>query len=140
MEHYGKEKKIYKGIWISFVAMLVVPVALFLLFYFAIMGKITANNNYAFYISLAFSGLLGFMFGLVCILSGLIHDYFVAMINRIRDTIEFYGFFSKRGLSYYFTEFVHGGGPIMWGFLLLMSLFAVISVIGFANFFYIYNA
>lgn len=140
MEYYGKNKKPYRGIWIAFIAMLAVPVAFFALFYFAIMTKVTVNNQYAFYISLSFSALVGFVFGVICILTGLISDLFAAMVARIKETLTYFGLFSKDGLKYYFNEFIHDGGPIMWGFLLLMGIFAVVSIIGFANFFQVFNA
>ena len=140
MEYYGKNKKPYRGIWIAFVTMFLVPVAFFALFYFAIMSKITVNNQYAFYISLSFSGLVGFIYGVICILSGLISDLFSAMVTRVRETLTYFGLFSKDGFKYYIHEFINDGGPIMWGFLLLMGSFAVISIIGFANFFQIFNA
>ena len=140
MEHYAKEKKIYKGIWIPFIVMVLVPAIFFVVLYFAIMNNVTTNQNYVLYICFSFSGLVGFLFGIICILSGLISDYFAAMINRIKETVEFYGFFTKRGFSYYFYEFIRCGGPLMWAFLLVIAGFAVMSAIGFVNFFQVYKS
>ena len=139
MEYYGKEKRWYHGVWIGFVAAIAFPAILFAVFYVVSSIYETINRFYAFYIALAFSGLAGFIFAITCIMTGFTHDLFVSMIDRIRDTREFYGFFTKDGLKYYLHEFVYCGGPILWLFLLITASFAVCSIIGFANFFQFYQ-
>lgn len=135
MEHYGKEKKLYKGIWIAFIALLAFPAAIFGLLYWAIEVNTLYSPLEITYTCLAFAGLVGLLFCITLILTGLIDDLFEGMKKRIRETYEFYGLFSKDSWSYYWYSFVHDGGPIMWGFFTVMLAYAGISIFGFINYF-----
>ena len=105
------------------------------LLYWAITSKTSLPHDEVVYMCLGFAGLVGFLYSIICILVGLIADLFEAMITRIKETLQFYGPFSKDGFKYYWYNFFHDGGPIMWGFFLFMLANAATSVFGFVKFF-----
>ena len=134
MEYEGKEKKVYHGIWIPFIILILVPIGLFFLFYWAVCYFSKLPQDSLIKMCLGFAGLEGFLFGLICLISGFIHDLFIAMIDRIKDTIEYFPLFSKEAFKWYFYQFKKDGGIIIWIFLLLLTIFAAISIYGFASF------
>ena len=135
MEYYGKEKRPYRGIWIAFINMIIFPIMIYGLFYWAMTSKTTLPHDEIVYMCLGFAGLVGLIYSIICILVGMIGDLFEAMITRIRETIQFYGFFTKRGCKYYWYNFIHDGGSIMWGFFLFMFANIGVSAFGFVNYF-----
>ena len=135
MEHLGKEKKPYHGIWIPFILMLILPAGVFCLLYFVITRYQSGSTAYAFSISLALSFLVGFLFAISCLIAGFLHDQFVALAVRIKDTHDYYGLLTKEGIKYYFGEFIHDGGPIVWIFFIITIALAVVSAIDFVQFF-----
>lgn len=134
MEHYGKEKKVYSGIWIPFILIIAVPTVNYFLFFWAISQFSKLDNTLVMYTSIAFAGLTGVLFFIGCLISGFVHDLFEAMIYRIKDTIEFFGWFSIDGIKYYFREFIHDGGPILWMFFILMLGIIAVTIFGFVKF------
>ena len=139
MEYYGKNKNYYRGIWIGFLIMLLFPASLFALFFVIFNSLERYSLAQIIYMCFAFSGLAGFGFAILCILSDFLRDLLSAMVDRIRDTAEFYGFFSKDGIKYYFHEFIIGAGPILWTFILLMFTYIGLSIYGFISFFIDYG-
>ena len=135
MEFYGKEKRIYNGIWIAFIALAAFPAIIFWLLHWAISYRTSSTPEQALFMSLGFAGLIGLLFSMICVFSGLLSDLFEDMIKRIRETIEFYGFFSKDGFSYYWHSFIHDGGPVMWGFIIFTLAYAGVSAFGFIKYF-----
>ena len=140
MEYDGKEKKVYKGIWIPFLCMIFVPAICFALFY-GVFTRFTSHpQDIVIKMSLGFSGTIGFLFCMICLVCGFIGDLFTAFINRIKDTVEFFKPFSKEAFHWYFYQFKRDGGIIMWLFFLFLIAFAIIGVYGFVSFFSWYNA
>ena len=135
MEYYGKKKRVYRGIGIAFAALIGLPLALFVLFYWAIALHNSYPQEVIIYISMAFAGMAGFIFGITCLIAGFVHDIFIAMIDRIKDVCEFFDFGSKEAFAWYFNEFIHDGGIILWLFLLIMGGLLASSILGFSNFF-----
>ena len=135
MQYQWKEKKVYHGVAIPFIIFIVFPIGMYFLFRFFISHYNSlpdfALNNMA----LGFAGLTSTIFGLGCLLSGIIYYQFVAMITRIKETIYYYGFGSKEGFKWYFGEFWRDGGIIMWLFFLVLAADVVITTIGFTNYF-----
>ena len=135
MEFIGKEKRIYHGIWIAFVAFVVFPLAFFFLLRFAINHYNNYSEDLLNSLALGFAALVGFLFGMICLVCGLIQDMFSAFLKRIRERFEYFDFISKEGNSWYFHEFIHDGGIIMWLFLLILVIYALLSLAGFSYFF-----
>ena len=135
MEFQGKEKRPYHGIWIAFIAMIAFPAVIFGVLYWAVSNKTSYSHDEIFYMLLGFVGAIGVFFCVILILTGMIGDLFEAMIKRIRETHDYYGLLSKEGFSYYWYNFFHDGGPIMWLFFLVMIGYAVTSVLGFIKYF-----
>ena len=130
MEHQGKEKNVYKGIWIAFIVLLMVPAVFFLLFFSVIKSNYEGQKlENLIYASLTFSCAVGFLFCLVLIFTGFIKDLFVALIDRIKETFEYFTPFSKDATKWYFYKFWKDGGIIMWLFLLTMVAYLVITII-----------
>ncbi len=134
MEYEGKEKRVYHGIWIPFILIVLVPTGCFFLFYWAIGHFSKLPQDALIKMCLGFAGLEGFLFGMICLISGFIHDLFLAMINRIKDTFEYFTPFSKDAFKWYFYQFKQDGGIIIWVFLLLIIAFLIISIYGFTSF------
>ena len=134
MEYYGKKKRLYNGIPIAFVVMIFVPVFFFFLFYGVFNRFFDYPNDIKIAMAIGFSMLVGTIFDIICIACGFLTDLFASMIERMRNFKEYYGKISKESLSWYFSEFVHDGGPIMWIFLLIMIATIFASAFGFGYF------
>ena len=139
MEYYGKEKNYYHGMWIGFLIMILFPATMFGAFFLIFNAIDKYSVNQAIYMSFGFAGLVGFVFAIICIFAGFLRDLLSALFNRIRDTIEYFGFFSKDGIKFYFREFIIGGGPILWTFFILMFAYLGVSIYGFISFFIDYG-
>lgn len=135
MEYYGKERKVYRGIWAAAIAMFAFPAAIYGLLYWAISVKTSYTPQEITYMCLGFAGLVGFLYCFTLILTGTISDLFENLVKRIRETFEFYGPFSKDGMSYYWYSFFHDGGPVLWGFFIFMFGYAGVSAFGFISYF-----
>lgn len=140
MEFEGKEKRVYHGIWIPFLLIILVPTICYIGFYLCFSRFTDHSQDIVIKMSLGFSGLIGVLFCLICLISGFIHDLFVAMINRIRDVFEYFKPFSKEANRWYFEQFKQDGGIIIWIFFLLLFSFLAISIYGFTAFFSWYNS
>ena len=139
MEFDGKEKKIYHGIWIPFVLILLVPVGIFFLC-FGGLSHFTQHysDDLLLYTCLSIAFFCGFLFGLICLLSGFIHEQFLLLIDRIRDTFDYFKPFSKDAIKWYFYNFKKDGGIIIWIFLLILVGFAVAFAICFTTYLHLY--
>lgn len=134
MEAQGKKINIYRGIWISFIAMISFPTGAFFLLYAIIDRYFDYPQIVTINYCLALAGAIGFFFCLICLLTGFIKDLFAALIDRIRETREFYDrIFSKEGLKWYFLRFKEDGGIIIWIFFLITLIFLGISIYGFVT-------
>ena len=141
MEFTGKEKKVYKGIWIPFLIIVIVPFAFYFFFHYILSKfEVPYPEHVMFYMSIGFAGVVGSAFGFSCLFSGFVHDIFLAMINRIKDTLEFFDFGSKEAFKWYFSEFINDGGIILWIFLLELAANVFIMLFGFINFYNWYFA
>lgn len=133
MEYYGKNKKVYKGAPFAFIFMIVVPVVFYFLFYFVLI-KANTTPSLAIYVSLALAGLIGVLFDLICIITGLISDLFTGFIHRIKSTFSLFKPFEKGAASYYFNQFIEDGGPLLWAFLLILALTIAVTIYGGVNY------
>ena len=140
MEYYGKNKKVYKGIWISFLFLILVPFSVFFLFRYVFVRFYSYPEDITNSLSIGFAGTIGFLFSAFCLVNGFIQEMFLGLIQRIKDTISYFGFGGKGALSWYFSEFIRTGGPLMWLFFLIWAANIVVAVIGFSNFFSWYHA
>ena len=128
MEENGKKINLYRGIWIAFTAMFVLPILTFILFYFILN---------IFSLALALSSLIGFLFGVSCWIAGFTKDLFAAFKDRVRETHELFdGIFTKDGFKWYFGRFIEDGGIVLWLFFLIIIAFGVVSAISFID---VYN-
>ena len=82
---------------------------------------------------------MGFIFGLMCIVAGFTKDLFRLLGDRIQETHEMFGFFSKEGFKWYVHRFIDDGGPILWLFLLIVVGFAFTSAFSFIKLYYMYQ-
>ena len=140
MEHEGKKKKPYHGIWIPFLAILIVPTIAYIIFYNVIKLNFVAEDTIHIHTALFFAGAVGFVFDIICVLSGFLSDLIKAFKNRISETHELFGLFTKEGFKYYWSSFFHDGGPIFWVFILISVAHAVIGVVGLITFLEWYRA
>ncbi len=120
MEYYGKNKKIYNGVWFPFITILVFPVIVFFLFKYVFTW--TGRESEADKLAFAFASLCAVFFDLSCMAHGFIHDCFIGFVRRIKETLEYFKPFSKGSWSYYFHMFIEDGGPIMWIFILIFAV------------------
>ena len=134
MEYYGKEKNVYQGIWIAFVVMFIAPVVSFFIVYNSMMRFNNCPEEVIIKISIGTAGIVGVAFCFICLFHDFAHDLFGAFINRIKDSIYYFPPFSKDGIKWYFYQFIHDGGPIMWVFLLIMAFYAFLAVFGVKSF------
>ena len=133
MEHYGKNKNPYKGIAIPIIIAIGLPIGMYFFFY----PFLNVKNNtptMAMYMSLSFAGLVGVLFDLICFFHGLLSDLIQGLFLRIKETISFFGFFKKGAMSYYFSCFMHDGGPILWIFVLIFGATIAMMTFGLVNF------
>ena len=140
MEHYGKEKKLYHGIVIPFILIVLVPIVLFILFRFVITQFVYYEDMIANYMAMTFTGIVTFLIYLYFIFWGFIHDLFIAMIDRIKDVFEFFDFGSKEAFDWYFYRFKQDGGIILWLYLLIFAANIVMCLFGAFSFFNWYNS
>lgn len=140
MEQLGKRVNMYRGIWFAYIAAFLFPAIVFTLFYVIINKFFDHPKIITVYISLAFSGIFGFLYMMITFFHGLADDIFLAFTERVRETRELFGgYFTKLGFKYYSRKFVEDGGIIFWTMLLIMLAFAGISAYGFVKFFEWYN-
>jgi len=135
MEHEGKEKKVYHGIWIPFLFIVLVPVICFLIFFFVLTNVTDHPQDIVIKISLGFSGIIGVLFALICLISGFIHDVFLAFVDRVKEVFEFFTPFTKEATRWYFYRFKEDGGIIFWIYFLLLISFLAVGIYGFVAFF-----
>lgn len=136
MEENGKHVNLYRGIWWAFIGMFTLPGACFGVFF----AVIDAFFHHPLYItcdiSLAFAGLVGVLFVIICLLAGLADGLFSGIGDRIAETREMFGgVFNKYGFKWYWQRFVDDGGIIFWTAILILLLYAGLSAYGFINFF-----
>lgn len=135
MEYYGKEKKIYQAIWIPFLGLLTFPGACFTIFYLCVGYYLDYPTYIDIDIALFFAGMIGVLFCVICILTGFIGDVFSSLIDRIKETREFFPKFDKEARKWYFYRFKRDGGFILWGFILILLLYISCTLCGFFSFF-----
>ena len=140
MEHYGKEKKIYHGFIIPYIVMIVVPIVLYFPFYYAIKHFSKFPDIIIVYMSIAFSALIGVLFEISCIISGFVHDNFLAMLARIRALFSNYKIFKKQAFKWYWDDFKETGGIIFWIFVLVFLATTTVCVYYFIRFFAWYGS
>lgn len=140
MEHYGKETNIYKGIWISFIVLISVPVFFYFFFYGVIGKTYDLPQETLVYTCLAFASVVSFLFNLICWVTGFLNGLVSSMVRRIYNLFANIKIFKGKAVRWYFESFVRNGGFILWGFIIFFIVSAIIGVIGFYHFFTWYNA
>ena len=134
MEHYGKSKRIYHGIIIPFIVMIVLQVGLYFLFYYAIKQFSKQPDFVIANISLGFAGLIGVLFEIICVIHGFIYDPFVAFLKRVGNLFANFKIFKKKALAWYWDDFKENGGIIIWVFLLIFLATLFVCIFGFTRF------
>ena len=140
MEHYGKKKQVYHGIVIPFVVIILMPIVCFFIVYSQIIKYSNLPHEVIMNICLGIAGICGFCFCMICMLSGFVHDIFLAWIRRIKETIAYFPPFSKDAFKWYFYNFIYDGGPILWIFLFIMVVYIIIgayNITAFCNWYYL---
>ena len=135
MEYMAKEKRIYNGIWIAFVVILLMPVACFFICYTQIGRYFNYPQDMLIKLCLGIAGLEGVFFCFLCTFHGFVHDIVLAWFRRVKETIQYFPPFSKDAFSWYFYNFLHDGGPIFWIFVAILIAYALTSAYGFSTFF-----
>ncbi len=134
MEHIGKERKLYNGIAIPFILILVIPVG-FYYFFNVIFTKFTDHTaEVIIYMSLGFAGLVGTLFNTIFIIDGFIHDLFISFIMRLARLFSEIKVFKKKAFAWYFEDFKENGGIIIWIFLLIYVATLCMCIYGFSKF------
>lgn len=139
MDCTGKNERPYRGMIFPFIAMLLVPVVLFFICYFAIKKTYYNQDEVAIPSSLFFAGLSAVGFGLFCFCKGLFSYFIPKFTERIRETHELFGLFTKDGMKYYFYCFVSDGGPLFYAFVLVELFYIGVCLYGLFNFLDWYN-
>ncbi len=135
MEQNGKKINIYRGIWIGALVQILVPIAAFFLLYAVIDRYFDHPKMVTIHICLAYTGIIGACFVGLCFFRG-IGDLFAAFLERIRETRELFGgIFNKDGFHWYMHKFLEDGGILIYVQILMILIYAAISVYGFVNFF-----
>ena len=136
MEENGKHVNLYRGIWLAFLGMFLLPGTCFGVFFAVINGFFHHPLYITFDISLAFAGLVGVLFVIICFLAGLADGLFGGIGDRISETREMFGgIFNKYGFKWYVQRFVDDCGIIFWAGILILLTYAFLSAYGFINFF-----
>ena len=133
MEELGKKKKPYRGMLIPFILMVAVPIPLYFLFYY-VLNTVNNTPQMAHYMALAFAGLAGVCFDLMCVICGLFSDLFEFLIIRIKLVFYLYKPFEKGSAKFYFSEFIRGAGPLLWLYLILIGVTIGVTAYGMYNF------
>lgn len=141
MEHYGKETNIYKGIWIAFIFLLLVPVFV----YFFLYGFLERfHTDYPAeiiaYMSLGFASTIAVLFDLISWITGFLNGLVSSMCRRVYNLFSNIKIFKGKAFKWYLESFVRNGGFILWGFILILIASIITGVIGFYQFFSWYNA
>lgn len=140
MEQLGKNKRPYHGIAIPFIVIIIVPIVFYILFYNVILFYTTMPELIVRYSALFFAGIVGFLFCVISMLAGFTDGYVRMFIERIRETKELFGLFTKDGIKYYFSLFWQDGAIIFWIFMTLLLANVFLSLLGFFNFYAWYIA
>ena len=124
MEELGKHVNPYRGLLICFIVMIAAPVA----------GFLIIQRYMDIYLAIGLSGTIGFCFTVICWICGFLRGLFQALIDRVRETRDFYGgIFNKEGFKWYFTRFFEDGGIIIYLFFLLMLTYVGLAIFGFVK-------
>ena len=134
MEHYGKKQKLYHGIAIPFICMLVVPTIIYFLLYFPIKAFSKLPDIVIVYMCLGFTGIVGILFDMICIVNGFIHDQFVAFCMRVSNFFANVKIFKKKAYEWYWDDFKENAGIMIWLFLLIFLATVFVCVFGFVKF------
>ena len=136
MEVNGKRVNPYRGIWIAFIMMFVIPAIAFFLTYYATTHFFDHPFEVNINICLSVSGFVGVLFVLISLLSGDVRDIFLAFIDRVQETrVLFDGIFTKEGWKWYWRRFLDDGGIIFWVMILFLLFYAAIGIIGTIGFY-----
>ena len=133
MEYQGKEKKPYRGIYIAFIVMIAVPIGLYFFFY-AILNIKNNTPEMARYMSLTFAGAASILFDLLCAGYGFIGGMLIDLFKRIKNTLSLFKPFEKGSCSFYFNQFIHDGGPILWLFFIVFGATIGMMTYGLVNY------
>lgn len=138
MQDNGIKKSPYKGIIISCFVLLAVPVALYFLLKYVIVGcqpKYDYEINKYTAMALGFGS--GFLFQFTCIISGMFKGTFSVVLKRI------IGFFGNLTVSFkfackmYHDDFVEDGA-VFWILLVVIGSTLFTSIYGFVKFLELY--
>ena len=137
MEHEGKTRSPYKGVFGSSLILTVVPILLFL-FVLAVVKKFTnqplsMDVNFSLMVGLG----CGFLFQLTCVLSGLMKGTFKVVINRVKNFFSNLTINFKFALKYYWDD-IKSEGVVFWIYFLILGTTFTFTLIGIINSYLIY--
>ena len=129
MEHEGKNKSPYSGFWQCCVILLIVPLIIFALIYFAFDRFSSFSNELNIYSSIAIGFGTGFLFQLSCIIAGLFKGMFMVVVHRICTLFSDLRISRKIAIRIYIED-LKENGVVFWGYLLIILITLGISVFG----------
>ena len=86
------------------------------------------------YMCLGFTGIVGILFDMICIVNGFIHDQFVAFCMRVSNFFANVKIFKKKAYEWYWDDFKENAGIMIWLFLLIFLATVFVCVFGFVKF------
>ena len=127
----GRERSIYRGIVVSSLVLIIIPIIPFLLIYFAILKyDTTMSDEMRLYSAMMFGFGTGSLFHISCILLGFLRDDFKILLKRIRNFFSNLFVSPKVAIICYKSE-LKEGGVVFWIHLLIILIVFALFLIGF---------
>lgn len=129
MEHEGKNKSPYSGFWQCCVILLVVPLIIFALLYFAFDRFSRFSDELDLYSSIAIGFGAGFLFQLSCVIAGLFKGLFTVVVHRICTFFSDLRISRKVAIRIYIED-LKENGIVFWVYLFIILITLGSSIYG----------
>lgn len=140
MEHFGKNKSPYHGVWQTCIGLIGVPIGFFFLVRYAIFRFQDFPDDMNNYAAMMFGFGIGSLFNISLMIAGLLKEPFNAVVTRTKNLIGNLFTMPFKVTRKCYAEDVREYGLVFWIFMPIMVACFILTFIGFKGFFEAYAA
>lgn len=129
MDYEGKQKSPYKGVAVSCLLLFGVPLAIFVLMYFAFDTWTSYSKQGVMFSAMALGFGTGTIFDLSCVVAGIFKGTFSVIAKRVATLISDLKLIGKRAFKWYFNS-VKEDGIVFWIYLFVILVVVFLTVYG----------
>lgn len=131
----NEEKNVspYRGVILSTIILIVVPILFYILFDFVLkecQTKFSEEMNH--YTAIFFGFLCGFLFQMTCVITGLLTKSFLVVINRVKSFFEDLRISFKMAIKFYWHD-IKENGIVFWIHFIVILFTLIMTIYGLNN-------